>query len=258
MRLRAVLLLATLLPVLTLADDSLTVAVASNFQFAVIKVAARFTAATDIDVDIVAGSTGKLYAQIVNGAPYDIFLAADKARPRKLVEDGIASAESFWIYATGQLVLWSNHPKFADRDCYRDLIEGNYSYLAIANPGIAPYGDVAREFLISRGLWESAQDKLVFGENISQAFQFVASGNATMGLLAASQVAAKPQMQSSCYRRLQSKAGQPMSVQQGAVILIRSKSSSTARRFMEFMQTKEIATLLENSGYGIAPVAAGH
>lgn len=187
MRLRAVLLLATLLPVLALADDSLTVAVASNFQFAVTKVASRFTATTDIDVHVVAGSTGKLYAQIVNGAPYDIFLAADKTRPRKLVEDGIASAETFWIYATGQLVLWSNHPKFTDRDCYRDLTEGNYSYLAIANPGIAPYGDVAREFLISRGLWESAQDKLVFGENISQAFQFVASGNATMGLLAASQ-----------------------------------------------------------------------
>ena len=93
MRLRAVLLVATLLPALTFADDSLTVAVASNFQFAATKVAARFTAATGIDVHLVAGSTGKLYAQIVNSAPYDVFLAADTARPRKLVEDGFASAE---------------------------------------------------------------------------------------------------------------------------------------------------------------------
>lgn len=232
-------------------------AVASNFQVTATKIATRFTESTGIEVRIVAGSTGKLYAQIVNGAPYDIFFAADTDRPMRLAAAGVANSGSYWVYATGRLVLWSNNPKFAERDCYLDLTDGNYSFLAMANPNIAPYGSVAREFLIARGLWGDAQNKLVFGENVSQAFQFVASGNATMGLVAASQVVANTRFDTSCNRPLRSQAGDAIAVHQGAVMLTRSKNRVAASRFIDFMQTKEISVLLEKSGYSTSQNSDG-
>ena len=256
-RVRAALLIATLLPAFALAGDRLTVAVASNFQFTATKIATRFTESTGIDVRIVSGSTGKLYAQIVNGAPYDVFLAADTDRPMRLAKSGVGSSESYWVYATGHLVLWSNNPDYADRDCYLDLTDGKYSFLAMANPNIAPYGSAAREFLIAKGLWDGAQNRLVFGENVSQAFQFVASGNTTMGLIAASQVLANTRFDTSCNRPLKSEAGQPISVQQGAVMLTRSKNATAAGRFIDFMQTKEVSVLLNNSGYSTLKASDG-
>ena len=251
----AVLLLVTALPAVTFADASLTVAVASNFQITARKIALRFSESTGIEVRIIAGSTGKLYAQIVNGAPYDVFLAGDTERPAKLVEDTVADSESYLIYATGYLVLWSNNPKFVGRDCYADLMQSDFSYLSIANPNTAPYGLAAQKFLSESGLWDVVQEKLVFGENISQAFQFVASKNATMGLIAASQVAGQIPFETTCYQPLLTGTGERISVRQAGVILAQTRNSNAAQRFMEFMQTPGIVALMQNSGYG-APIVA--
>ena len=163
------------------------VAVASNFTRAMTDLAHRFETNTGDKVNLVFGSTGKHYAQIINGAPFDAFFAADSKRPSRLEEQAYAVAGSRFTYATGKLILWS--PKAGNvGPAAKVLTDGNFYYLAIANPKLAPYGRAAKEVLQSRGLWQAMQGKTVRGENIGQAFQFVKSGNAELGFIAYSQV----------------------------------------------------------------------
>ena len=242
--------MAVLLPAFAAANETVTVAVASNFHTAAKEIATRFEESTGIDVRLSPGSTGKLYAQIVNGAPYDVFLAADTARPRKLVEDGLAATESYFVFAKGYLVLWSIDPQYEDRECLTDLRQGNYRYLAIANPETAPYGAAAREFLQAEGLWDGAQGKLVYGENIAQAFQFVATGNATLGLVAASQLLSGIASASTCVDRQAADGPSAPEVRQAGVVLANSKAAGAAMRFRSFMQSAEVRELIGRHGYG--------
>jgi len=182
-----VAVLANLLPVCSWGD--VTVAVASNFSRTAAELAARFAGTTGTTVRISNGSTGKLYAQIVNGAPYDLFLSADTRRPELLERAGIAVAGSRFTYASGSLVLWSRNPRFKTEACRETLARGDYRHIALANPATAPYGNAAREFLIAIRSWETARHKAVYGESVGQALHFVASGNATIGLVARSQTA---------------------------------------------------------------------
>ena len=130
-----------------------------------------------------------LYAQIVNGAPYDVFLAADTKRPKRLEEEALAVSGSRTSYASGSLVLWSADSALANQSCIEALRSGSYRRIAIANPLTAPYGLAAEEFLKATGVFDEASKRLVYGENIAQTLQFVATGNASLGLIAAAQLA---------------------------------------------------------------------
>jgi molybdate transport system substrate-binding protein len=169
------------------AAETLTIAVASNFSRPALELASRYEETTGLPVRITTGSTGKLYAQISNGAPFDILLAADSARPALLERSGLGVAGSRFTYAIGGLVLWTFDTEFTDLDCRAALTDLGRNRLAIANPETAPYGAAAKQFLQSVHLWEKVTPHLVYGENIAQALQFVASGNASLGLIAKSQ-----------------------------------------------------------------------
>ena len=166
---------------------ALHVAVASNFATTLESLVADFKRETGHAVVVISGSTGKHYAQIVNGAPIDIFLAADTLRPFLLDRDGFAVPGSRRTYAEGRLVLWSAMPGFVDSA--GSVLSGDaFDRLSIANPELAPYGRAARQVLEGRGLWEALGERIVRGENVAQAFHFIASGNARLGFVALSQV----------------------------------------------------------------------
>ncbi|HJP04126.1 MAG: molybdate ABC transporter substrate-binding protein [Gammaproteobacteria bacterium] len=223
----------------------LRVAVASNFADTLAEVAAQFESETGQPVIIIRGSTGKLYAQILNGAPFDIFLAADSRRPELLEDKGRAVANSRFSYAAGRLVLWSLNPTLIDREG-KVLATEDFRFLAIANPMLAPYGEAARQTLENLGLWESLRDRMVLGENISQTFQFVASGNATLGLVARSQQLMSGQTQSGSFWEVPTSLHEPI-VQQG--ILLQDKQS--ARAFTDYMQTQAAEAVIVAHGYDL-------
>ena len=168
--------------------DEIRIATASNFRHAALEIAQAFNQASGHQATLIFGATGKHYAQITHGAPFDVFLAADRNRPERLESEGSAIAGSRFTYAVGRLALWSpGNKNTADGEILR---EGGFRRLAIANPDLAPYGLAAKETLLNLGLWESLTGKLVRGENIAQAFQFTYSGNADLGLVAHSQLQA--------------------------------------------------------------------
>src|SRR5688572_22875534 len=145
------------------------VAVAANFAEVAERLAKDFERASGHRLTFVAGSTGKLYAQITNGAPFDVFLAADQESPGRLEKEGLAVAGSRFTYATGRLTLWSREPGRIGRDGAATLRQGKFRRLAIANPALAPYGAAAQRTLESLGLWERFKDKIVMGQTIGQA-----------------------------------------------------------------------------------------
>jgi molybdate transport system substrate-binding protein len=246
---RLVALFLFLVPAVSVAEDQLTIAVASNFQRTAVAIADAFSESSQISVRVIPGSTGKLYAQISNGAPYDIFLAADSDRPRRLEDDGVAIKGSRFTYAIGSLLLWSADTTLKESDCLEVLHSGAYRHLAIANPATAPYGAAAIEFLKAEGVYNETSSRLVYGENIAQAFQFVATGNATLGLIAASQLVAGLSVKTGC----QSKVSRDMHSQiaQQAVLLAHSKSTAAAKQFAAFLQGPQAAEILEDHGYEV-------
>jgi molybdate transport system substrate-binding protein len=242
---RALLALWGLIP-LSGAAEPLYVAVASNFLNPLQALAAQFERETGAAVRISAGSTGKLYAQILNGAPFDVFLAADSRRPRLLEEGGNAVPGSRFTYAEGRLVLWS-------RDANRitgpeSLARDDYRHLAIANPKTAPYGEAARQVLERLQLWDRLRARLVFGENIGQTFQFVVSGNAELGLVALAQLHREP------YRTSGSRFVIPPDwhapIRQDAVV-VAGPRERLAREFTAFLRSPEARQVLEAYGYTV-------
>ena len=223
--------------------DGLRVAVASNFRTAAIALADRFEALHPHRVVLVFGSTGKHYAQIVNGAPFEVFLAADSERPRKLEQAGVGVAGSRFTYALGQLALWSADPSLV-KPGGDVLRSGEFRHLAIANPSLAPYGRAARETLQALELWPAVEPKLVMGENIAQAFQFVASGNARLGLVAWPQVL---QQKQGSWWRVPGEYHQP--IEQQALQL---SDSGAATAFLDFLRSDTAAGLIQSHGYGVA------
>jgi molybdate transport system substrate-binding protein len=246
---RLALLILIIVPSHSRAEDGLIIAVASNFQRTATAIAAEFSEATQVPVRISSGSTGKLYAQIVNGAPFDIYLAADSARPKRLEDDGIAVQGSRITYAEGSLLLWSADSTLSDGDCLKTLQSGSYRRLAIANPSTAPYGRAAKEFLLAANVYDEASSRLVYGENISQALQFVASGNATLGLVAASQIAGGVPVETRCAWEVPD--DMHSEITQQAVILNASNSLAAAQAFMAFLQEQRAAEILEAHGYRV-------
>ena len=167
--------------------DPAKVAVASNFTQTIKALADAFKADTGEEVQLVFGSTGKLYAQIQHGAPFDAFFAADTERPQLLEQENRIQPDSRFTYARGKLALWSHDPDLVDANG-AVLKTNNFRHLAIANPKLAPYGLAAQQTLTANGQWQTLQAKIVQGENIGQTFQFINSGNAELGFVALSQL----------------------------------------------------------------------
>jgi molybdate transport system substrate-binding protein len=185
---RSLLLVATLGAGLVQAGE-VQVAVAANFTGPLAKVGEGFAVATGHTLKVTSGATGKFHGQIAAGAPFEVLIAADDTTPAKLVNEGLAVAGSNFTYAVGKLVLWSAQPGYVD-DQGVVLARARFSHLAVANPTIAPYGRAALEVIKARGLSEAVMPKLVIGESIAQAQQFIATGNAELGFVALSQVIA--------------------------------------------------------------------
>ena len=219
------------------------VAVASNFAAAARSIVERFEAATDHEVTLAFGSTGKHYAQIENGAPFDAFLAADIRRPELLEVEGLALPGSRFTYAVGKLLLWSHEPGYVDSE--GEVLErGVFRHLAIANPKLAPYGKAAQEVLQARGLWEELGGRLVRGENIGQTFQFVSSGNAELGFVAYSQVKRPRQPIEGSYWEVPEALYAP--IEQQAVLL---RENQAARAFLSFVRGDEAVKIIRDFGY---------
>lgn len=240
-----------LFPLLCLASSSLSaetmrIAVAANFTDASTKLVSLFEEKSGHRVKVSYGSTGKLYAQIKHGAPFDIFLAADEERPKRLVDEGDAIANSRFTYARGRLVLWSAKAgRFVNGAAY--LKEGVIQRLAIANPKTAPYGLAARQVLERLGSWQRLSPRLVRGDSIAQTFQFTATGNAEAGLVAASQVNAWPQQGVSWV--VPQHYYEPISQQ--AVLLRRAEQNPAAQAFMRFLAGDEAKRVIRDFGYAV-------
>lgn len=223
--------------------EEIRVAAASNFANAVTILAERFEANSGHKVTLVFGSSGRHYAQIKNGAPFDVFFAADIKRPELLEKEGFALPGSRFTYAIGKLILWSPLAGYVDPDG-NVLKQGTFHHLAIANPKLAPYGMAAREVLQARGVWNVLQAKMVRGENIGQAFQFVRSGNAELGLVAWSQVKRPGQPMTGSWWEIPQALYTP--IEQQAVLL---KENAAARAFMSFIKNENSRALIRSFGY---------
>ena len=229
--------------------DEIKVAVASNFYPAMKEIALQYElkqsqSSENHKIILISGSSGKHYAQIMNGAPFDIFFSADKVRPILLEKKGISESGSRFTYALGRLVLWSSLDGFVEKD--EQLYNNELRFLAIANPKIAPYGVAAREALISINLWEDLQSKLVRGENIAQTFQFVNSGNAKLGFISYSQLMNPNYPVVGSFWEVPQSMYKP--IEQQAVLL---KKSSLAKDFLSFIESDESLNIISKYGYDL-------
>lgn len=222
-----------------------SVAVASNFAAPMKQLATQFEQTTGHTLTISTGATGKFYAQIKNGAPFDVFLAADDETPARLMREGDAVMKQ--TYAIGRLVLWSERPGYVTGN--EDVLRQNrFQRLAIANPKLAPYGAAAIEVLTRLKLADSVQPKLVIGENIAQAYQFIASGNAELGFVALSQVIQDSKLASGSAWLVPASLHAP--IRQDAVLLKRGENNEAARALFDFLKSPAAAlTLTRSFGY---------
>ena len=213
---------------------SLRIAVASNFAPTLDKIAREFTKESGIPITIIPGSTGKLFAQIKQGAPFDVFLSADQERPKLLELEKLATSR--FTYAIGQLALWSKYLKVNDLS----ILETEISHIAIANPKLAPYGKACKETLTAIKVWNKVNHKIVIGENVSQAFQFADSGNAEVAFIALSQAL----QAKGSYWTIPQKFHEP--IKQDACII---KESKHTLAFIKFLRSDTAKEILKSSGY---------
>ena len=224
-----------------------TVAVATNFLVPLRSLAEEFTARTGHTLRISSGSTGQLYAQITNGAPYDVFLSADAARPQRLEEAGVTLPGTRRTYAFGRIVLWSAEPgrvSAGGAEALRTLGDGK---IALANPEVAPYGVASQETLERLGFWEPFQDRLVRGINVAQVFQFIGTGNAAMGFIAMSQLAGRPKDGEESIWIVPADLHGP--IRQVMVLLERAEGNEAAFAFLDFLAAPDILARIESFGY---------
>lgn len=227
--------------------DDVIVAVAANFAAPLAQIGEGFSKATGHQLKVSAGPTGKFYTQITTGgAPFEVLIAADDETPRRLVAEGHAVAGSNFTYAIGQLVLWSATPGLVD-DQGAVLASGRFNKLAIANPKVAPYGAAAMQVLKARGLTEAVTPRLVTGDSIAQAYQFVASGNAEIGFVALSQVAppGKPTT-GSVWRVPQTMYGE---IRQDAVLLKAGERKPAAQALLAWLKADAARAVIASYGY---------
>ena len=223
------------------------VAVAANFAEVIDQLAPEFTRHTGHSVQRTVGSTGKLYAQITSGAPFQVLLSADVATPQRLEREHKAVSGTRFTYAIGGLALWSPDPALFGTNGPAVLRAATFRHLAIANPDLAPYGVAARETMQALGLWEALQSKIVMGENIGQAHSMVASGNAELGFVALSALRSPRRRETGSVwvvpQRLFSL------IRQDAVLLAQGANSPAAREFLEYLRSPAAERVIETYGY---------
>jgi molybdate transport system substrate-binding protein len=232
------------------AQSTLTVAAAANLGPALREISARFEKQSGIHVALVFGSSGNLTTQIEHGAPYDAFLSADVSYPEQLAREGLGERESVRRYAVGKLVLWVKKDSHIDLDRLgeRALLAPEVRKIAIANPVHAPYGTAAMKYLKSSNLYDELKDKLVMGEDVAQAAQFVISGNAQIGIIPLSLALAPNMVATGRYHPLPKTAP---SVEQGAIVITKSADKSAAEKFLEFMKSPDAVGILRRYGYEV-------
>ena len=222
------------------------VAVAANFSAPMKRIAEEFEKETGHQTVLSFGSTGKLYAQITNGAPFDVFLSADNQTPVKLEKEGSAVAGSRLTYATGRLVLWSAKPGLVD-DKAAVLMRNDFKRLAIAAPKLAPYGAAATQALTQIGMLPLLQSKLVTGDSIGQAYSMVATGNAELGFVAMSQVFEDGKLKSGSAWVVPANLHSPL--KQDAVLLVRGKNNQAAQQLLVFLKLGQARAIMNSFGY---------
>ena len=227
-----------------------TVAVAANFAAPLAKIAEGFTAASGHTLKTTAGATGKFYSQILAGAPFQVLIAADDETPKKLIAAGHAVAASNFTYAIGQLVLWSAQPGFVDEQG-AVLASGKFHKLAIASPKVAPYGRAAMQVIQASGLAATLTPKLVMGESIAQAYQFVVTGNAELGLVALSQVLVPGKPVPGSFWRVPATLHEP--IRQDAVLLKAGEHSAAAAALLTYLKTAPARAVIQAYGYSPSP-----
>lgn len=223
-------------------------AISANFAETAETLLPLFREATGHDVTLTTGSTGKLYAQVVAGAPFDVMLSADAATPAALIAAGHAEPGTAFTYANGRLALWSADPGRIGADGRRALADPGLRFVAIANPDLAPYGFAAREALVSMGLWQALEPKLVMGQNIGQAHSMVASGAAEVGLVALSAVLSPRAEIEGSHWDVPQRDHAP--IRQDAVLLSHGAGNAAARAFLDFLRGPEAAAVISRFGYG--------
>lgn len=223
-----------------------TVAVAANFTSTAQTLAELFESRSGHRLVIATGSTGQLYAQIRQGAPFDVLLAADQLRPARLFAEKQAAAEPF-TYATGQLALWSPDPERISGDGAAFLAADGDGRIALANPKLAPYGLAARESLEAMGLWNGYRDRIVMGQNIAQTFQITASGGVSAGFVALSQLRDAPEELKGSHWMVPPELHAP--IRQDAVLLLRGKDNEAAKSFLAFLTEPGACAAIRAAGY---------
>jgi molybdate transport system substrate-binding protein len=232
-------------PALALAGEA-QVAVAANFTAPMQQIAAAFAKDTGHRAVLAFGSTGKFYAQVSNGAPFDVLLAADDETPARLEKEQLAVPGSRFTYATGRLVLWSARQGYVDAE--GNVLQGGaFAHIAIANPKTAPYGAAAVATLKQMHLYDRLAPKLVQGENISQAHQFVASGSAELGFVALSQVSRDGKLTSGSGWIVPAALHRP--IRQDGVLLVHGRDNPAARALLQYMRSDRARAIIRSFGY---------
>lgn len=229
--------------------ESAHVAVAANFAEVIGALKPIYKSKTGNELVVTIGSTGKLYAQIIHGAPFEVLLAADQARPQKLVAEGHAVDGSRFTYALGQVVLWSADPKRISGDPATALRAHDVKAIAIANPKLAPYGLAAKQALERMGLWSELSSKITMGENIAQTFSMVASGNAQLGFVAKSYALSPRNKERGSLWSVTKDFYDP--IRQDAVLLKAGASNAAAKEFLTFLRSPPAVAVIEKYGYAI-------
>ena len=244
------LALALVLCASALAEE-ITVAAAADLTAALPEIAAKYKQQTGQDIKLTFGSSGNLTTQIRNGAPFDIFFSADEDYPNQLIDADLAEKNTLYRYAVGRLVLWipNDSPLDLSKLGMQALLDPAVKKISIANPQHAPYGRAAEAALRHFGIYDQVSSRLVLGENVSQAAQFVESGNAQAGLIALSHALAPAMKSKGRYWTVPLDAYPTLN--QAAVVLSNSKQKEAARKFLAFVRSPEVTSLLQSYGFSL-------
>ena len=231
-------------------SSEIRIAVASNFYSTMQEIIVKFElentdTSRENEIVLIPGSSGKHFAQIINGAPFDLFFSADKIRPTLLEEQGAIREQSRFTYALGRLALWSPRSPFIDLEG-EVLFDEDFRFIALANPKIAPYGIASKEALMSMKLWQDLNKKIVRGENIAQTFQFIRSGNAELGFVSYSQILDSNFNLGGSFWLVPQSLYNP--IEQQAVLL---RDSTLARDFIAFIKSEKALNLIKKNGYDL-------
>ena len=222
------------------------VAVASNFANTLKEIAVEFQKDTGHQLAITPGATGKFYAQISNGAPFDVFLSADDETPRKLVQEGKAITASQFTYAIGRLALWSPSPDLVDKNA--DILKTDkFKYIAIANAKVAPYGQAAVQTMQKLGVLSKIEPRVVQGESIAQTYQFVSTGNAQLGFVALSQILENGKIKAGSAWIVPEEMHEQL--KQDAVVLQSCKQISVCQALMDYLKSEKVKKMMASYGY---------